>query len=111
MLSFSAYYSTVWDVGVTPDEKVLRLACDIIADSINVLSLDMTKIPDNLSENIYKAVCAEVDYLTAGGGSDFSEKIKLGQFESESFPADELCMSSRRYLGATGLASKTVLVA
>jgi hypothetical protein len=123
--TFIKYYINKWNPAFNGNTEelttVLERAGDAVGNVLPVLSLDMTKIPYYLAENVYKAVCTQADFINSNGGiagmTDTSTvgNVKIGSFSisEESvkpLPAYELCAAARGYLVKTGLLNSVAAV-
>jgi hypothetical protein len=125
MESFLSYYKNNWNPGFSGNdtelETVLERSGDIIGNAVNVLSIDLSRVPFYLLENVTKAVCAQADAIfRVGGFSAFTaqsggESVKIGQFSVSgggvAKPQDfKLCDEALGFLYKTDLLNMSVAV-
>jgi hypothetical protein len=126
MESFLSYYKSHWNPLYNGSESELSLvldrAADIVGNAAETLSLDLTRVPFYLLDNIYKAVCSEVDYILRSGGaaalteqSAEGESVKIGRFSVSGTGVKRsvdftLCDEARSYLFKTNLLHRSVAV-
>lgn len=96
------------------DEELSQLldrAKDIIDNAIYLSGVTVDTVPDMHRERVYKAVCAQADYIDANGGvGSLSESgctsLSLGRFScsvDSTAKLEQLCIMSCEYLYPTGL--------
>lgn len=116
------FYSSVWLGNVTDTETIERLlsrAVDVINGAIYLTGFTVETVPERLQTAVYKAVCAQADYIDSLGGveamsdSGNMTSVSLGRFSYSvgsgssasggSGSAVSLCEQARLLLLPTGL--------
>ena len=128
-LILTEFYRQRWDGGFSgTDElelkKLLSRAADVVNNAIYLSGWTVESVPYKLQDRVYKAVCAQADYIDSCGGVDCMNEssggsMSLGRFSysdgsSSSGGSEErachLCGQAEDYLLPTGLLYKGVRV-
>lgn len=102
--------------------RLLSVASDVINEEIQLWGFTVDTAPEKLKETLYKAVCAQVDSITALGGiealdDDIAGSVSLGKFSYTSASSDgassqsspyTLCRRAKSILAAAGLCYRGV---
>ena len=120
------FYRQNWDGGFSGTERELDLllsrAADVIDNAIYISGITVKTVPLRWQDRVYKAVCAQADYIDSIGGIDCMNDsgrgtVTLGSFSysdwnasTSSSGACELCSQAESYLLPTGLLYKGVRV-
>lgn len=122
------FYSEVWHGNVTDAETVERLldrAIDVINAEIFLTGYTVETVPERLQTPVYKAVCAQADYIDSAGGveamsEDTMQGVSLGRFSytgggasgsaAGGSSANRLCEQARMILLPTSLLYRGVRV-
>ena len=120
------FYRTVWrgsfEGGDNELETLLSRAADVINNAIYQSGEEVESISEAYKNKVYKAVCAQADYIDSCGGIDtMNEKtggsVSLGKFsysEGSGGSSDDmgckLCKQAEGYLMSAGLLYKGVNV-
>jgi hypothetical protein len=127
---FTEYYIENWNKTFNGDEAgleaVLERAGDTVGNNVNRDIHNVSDLPYTLADNVFKAVCAQADYIESNGGLDGftdtyqSGNVKIGSFSfsettgstkgAKLLPAHELCDAARAYLINTGLLCNRAVV-
>ena len=118
----AAFYTGVWKGALTDTEEIERLlarAVDVVNSEIYLTGYTVDTVPDHVQTAVYKAVCAQADYIDGLGGvesmSDDSNmsSVSLGRYSysagSSSGGSDggssatTMCDYARKLLLPTGL--------
>lgn len=127
-MSLSEFYLNEWQGNFNGDNDALKVllsrAADVVNNSIYLTGLTVETIPEVLRTAVYKAVCAQADYIEYNGGvaamSDNGDmsSVSLGKFSyssgaqgsSSAKSAVQLCEQAVGYLRPTGLLYRGVRV-
>ena len=123
------FYRTVWrgsfEGGDTELETLLSRAADVINNAIYQSGEEVECISEVYKTKVYKAICAQGDYIDSCGGVEAMNEstggsVSLGKFSYSSGTASasssaesmscKLCKQAEGYLMATGLLYKGVNV-
>lgn len=121
------YYTDEWCGNVTDPEELGRLifrAVDVVDTEIYLSGYAVDTVPEYMQTAVYKAVCAQVDFIDGLGGVEAMSddntmtSVTLGRYSysggnSENgagggSSASSLCSLARKYLIPTGLLYKGV---
>lgn len=124
----AAFYTDVWRGELTDTEEIERLlsrAEDVVNTAIFPTGLTVDTVPERIKTAVYKAVCAQADYIDGlGGVSAMSDEamssVTLGRFSysgsgdgwigSAGCSAVSLCAQARGLLLPTGLLFRGVRI-
>lgn len=127
-MTLSEFYLNEWqgnfDSGNDALNVLLSRASDVVNSNIYLTGLTVETIPEELRTAVYKAVCAQADYIEYNGGvaamSDNGDmsSVSLGKFSysggtqggSSAKSATQLCVQAEDYLRPTGLLYRGVRV-
>lgn len=120
-MTLSEFYLNEWGGNFNGDADALNLcisrAVDVIDNAIYLTGLTVETMPEKIIPPVYKAVCAQVDYIEYNGGvaamndnGDMSN-VSLGKFSysegtqgnSSAKSSYELCEQAASYLRPIGL--------
>ena len=122
------FYRQKWDGGFSGTEMELEIllsrAADVVDNAIYLSGWTVENVPCKLQDRVYKAVCAQADYIDSIGGVDCMNdsgggSVSLGSFSySDRGTASDnsedcaclLCSHAKNYLLPTGLLYKGVRV-
>lgn len=123
------FYRTVWRGGFDGDETeleaILSRASDVVDDAIYLSGVEVKSVSELYIVNVFKAVCAQADYIdSCGGVQSMNESaggsVTLGKFSyslgtggtkgSVDNMGCELCRQAEGYLMSAGLLYKGVNV-
>lgn len=121
------FYKTEWHGSFDgTDEELSRLlsrASDTVNHAIYMSGCTVEQVPESVRVPVYKAVCAQVDYIESCGGIESMTEggyssVTLGKFSysggatagEQSSSAASLCTMSQDYLMPTGLLYRGVAV-
>lgn len=109
-MSLSEFYLTVWRGSFrdNADElsRLLSRAEDVVNSSIFLSGYTVETAPESVSTAVYKAVCAQADYIEACGGA---EAISEGGMTSASLGKFSYSCGSRYMAGDGSAVSPAVL--
>ena len=127
-MTLTEFYLQKWDGSFSGTERELKIllsrAADVVDNAIYLSGVDVESVPDELKDRVFKAVCAQADYIDSVGGIDCMNdsgggSVSLGSFSysdrgSASGGSEErachLCSQAESYLLPTGLLYKGVRV-
>ena len=122
------FYRDVWHGAFDGEDSELTLllnrAADIIDNAIFLSGMTISKIPEDIADRVYKAVCAQADYIDSNGGVEAMNEnemasVSLGKFsysggasaaEAAAASPCTLCRQAIEYLRPTGLLNRGVAV-
>lgn len=108
-------YSSRRDLNADELERVLDIAEQTVNASTGGKLSGYDKFPDNVKENVVRAICAQADYITANFGTDTASEVPqsatIGSFSyslggsgsSSGGSPTTLCDTAMTYLRAVGL--------
>ena len=115
------FYTDVWHGSLTDAETIERLldrATDVINSEIFLTGFNVDTVPESKQRAVYKAVCAQADYIDSSGGveamsENTAQGMSLGRFSytgggasgssAGSSSASRFCEQARMLLLPTGL--------
>lgn len=128
-MTLTEFYRQKWDGGFSGTEKeletLLSRAADVVNNAIYLSGEEVESVPDELQDRVFKAICAQADYIDSVGGIDCMNEsgggsVSLGSFSysdrgsasssSSEDRACQLCSQAETYLLPTGLLYKGVSV-
>ena len=128
-MTLTKFYRQKWDGGFSGTEMELKTllsrAADVVNNAIYLSGRTVESVPCKLRDVVYKAVCAQADYIDSVGGIDCMNdsgggSVSLGNFSysdrgsasggSSEDRACRLCSQAETYLLPTGLLYKGVSV-
>ncbi len=127
-MTITEFYLNEWGGSFGDDNDALNIcisrAVDVINNAIYLTGLTVETVPETLKTAVFKAVCAQVDYIEYNGGvtamSDNGDmsSVSLGKFSysggsqgsSSAKSAFKLCEQAAEYLRPTGLLYRGVRV-
>lgn len=126
-MTLSEFYLNEWHGQCCYDADALELllsrAVDVVDNAIYLTGFTVATIPLQLISSVYKAVCAQADYIEYNGGvsamSDNGDmsSVSLGKFSysgsqggGSAKSAVQLCQQAEMYLRPTGLLYRGVRV-
>jgi hypothetical protein len=126
---YREFYKTNWNTETALSDEQLNAyimrACDNIANTLFVLSVDNLNIPAAMNNTFCSAVCAEVDSIMRVGNSGEADaefdSIQIGSFrmsgikqsentETQAKSSGGICTRAQEYLAKTGLYSRNAAV-
>ena len=121
-MSLTDFYLNEWkgsydgETGADGLKLLLSRAADVVNNRIYLSGYTVETVPETLKTAVYKAVCAQADYIEYNGGvsamSDNGDmsSVSLGKFSYSSGSgggfaksASQLCEQAMNYLRPTGL--------
>ena len=128
-MTLMKFYRQKWDGGFSGTEMELKIllsrAAEVIDNAIYLSGVTVKAVPKPLQDRVYRAICAQADYIDSVGGVDCMNdsgggSVSLGSFSysdrgSASGGSSEdraccLCSQAETYLLPTGLLYKGVRV-
>ncbi|MCI8604862.1 MAG: hypothetical protein HFE79_12075 [Ruminiclostridium sp.] len=128
-MELTDFYRTVWRGGFDGEdnelETLLSRAADVVNNAIYLSGEEVESISEGYKTKVFKAVCAQADYIDSCGGVEAMNEstggsVSLGKFSyssgtgGASGSADNmgcsLCRQAEGYLMAAGLLYKGVNV-
>lgn len=127
-MTLSEFYLNEWQGNFSSDNDALNVllsrASDVVNNSIYFSGVTVETVPEALRTAVYKAVCAQADYIEYNGGvsamSDNGDmsSVSLGKFSysygtqggGSAKSAVKLCEQAACYLRPTGLLYRGVRV-
>lgn len=118
MEKLTEFYRKTWQGAFDGTDEELSLllsrASDVIDNEIYLSGETVEDIPDALRSRVYKAVCAQADFIDSSGGAECMSEagfssVSLGKFSYSgggSGVSCRLCGQAREYLLAAGLLYK-----
>ena len=119
------FYRSTWQGAFDGTDEELSVllsrAADVIDNEIYLSGETVEDIPEMYSNRVYKAVCAQAEYIESSGGADGMNdvgysSVSLGKFSysggsGESSGAScTVCQQARQYLLPTGLLYKGAIL-
>jgi hypothetical protein len=121
------FYRERWDKNnnLSDDQldAYIMKACDNIANTLFILSVDNANVPAMMNDTFCSAICAETEYIMRSGNSGEADaefdSIQIGSFrmsgmkssatsEKSSKTSGGICTRAEEYLAKTGLYSRRV---
>lgn len=129
-MELTDFYRTVWrggfDGGDNELETLLSRAADVVNNAIYLSGEEVETISEGYKTKVFKAVCAQADYIDGCGGAEAMNEsiggsVSLGKFSYSSGTGGaggasgcnmscKLCGQAEGYLMAAGLLYKGVNV-
>lgn len=126
----TGFYHNQWNGSFDGTEEELALllsrAADIVDNAISISGYTVKTVPQLWHDRVYKAVCAQADFIEAQGGAESLTEspyssVTLGKFSytkaasnasenTSGTSAEVLCPLAHSYLAPTGLLYRGVTV-
>ena len=89
ILILTEFYRQRWDGGFSGTEMELKIllsrAADVVNNAIYLSGWTVESVPCRLEDRVYKAVCAQADYIDSCGGVDCMNESGGGSMSLGSF--------------------------